>query len=157
MSCYRGQLVALATRHGKQRQVGPVFGEVLGAGLVVPRDVDTDRFGTFSGEVPRAGPALATARAKARLGMRTAGLRLALASAASYQVLPGFGCCGHEELLLFLDDMRGLEVVERHLPVAHRLADGPAARLLCMPACRGRERRRVGRSRSLPDLQSVTK
>lgn len=114
MTIYRGHVIALATRHGKQNQIGPPFADVLGAHLVVPPNLDTDRLGTFSGEVPRQGSAQETVRAKARLGMSVTGFPMGLASEASYDMLPGLGCSRHEEILVFIDDLRGLEVVERH-------------------------------------------
>lgn len=103
---YLGVAVAVGTRHLKQRQLAPAFTDVLGAQLVVPDDLDTDRFGTFSGEVARTTSAHDTAHLKARLGMCVTGLRCGVASEASY------GPAGHEEILLFLDDVRGIEVCE---------------------------------------------
>ena len=103
---YLGVAVAVGTRHLKQRELAPAFADVLGARLVVPDDLDTDRFGTFSGEVTRTASALETARSKARYGMCVAGLRHGVASEASY------GPAGHEEILVFVDDVRGIEVCE---------------------------------------------
>jgi len=74
--------------------------------LVVPENLDTDQFGTFSGEVARRTPAIDAARNKARLGMGATGLSHGLASEASY------GPTGHEEILIFIDDVRGMEVAE---------------------------------------------
>lgn len=104
--------MAVGTRHLKQRQLAPAFADVLGARLVVPDDLDTDLFGTFSGEVSRTASALETARRKAWLGMCVTGLRHGMASEASY------GPAGHEEILVFLDDVRGIEVYETHWEVA---------------------------------------
>ncbi len=42
-----------ATRHGKQHQAAGPFRELLDARVVAPDDLDTDRFGSFTGEVPR--------------------------------------------------------------------------------------------------------
>lgn len=39
--------------HGKHRQVAPAFTEILGASVIAPPGLDTDRFGTFTGEIPR--------------------------------------------------------------------------------------------------------
>ena len=113
-AAYAGRRIAVGTRHGKQDQLGPAFREVLGADLVVPPDLDTDRFGTFSGEIPRTMPAADAARAKARLAMSITGLPFGLASEASYGPLPGLGWPGHEEILLFCDDEHGFEILEGH-------------------------------------------
>ena len=107
---YRDCLIAVGTRHGKEKQFAPAFDAVLGARLMTPPDLDTDRFGTFSGEIPRSATPSDTARAKARLAMEVSGLPYGLASEASYGPLPGAGLQGHEELLVFVDDTRGIDV-----------------------------------------------
>lgn len=109
---YHRARIAVGTRHGKQDQLAPVFREVLDARLITPPELDTDRFGTFTGERPRPGAALDAARGKARLAMETTGLPLGLASEASYGPLGGHGWTGHEEILLFCDDTLGIEVLE---------------------------------------------
>ena len=113
-SPYRGRLISVGTMHGKQSQLAPPFRAVLGADLVTPPDLDTDQFGTFTGEVPRSIGALEAARAKARLAMDASGLPYGLASEASYGSLPPTGWCGHEEILFFRDDLLGIEVMEGH-------------------------------------------
>lgn len=110
--------IAVGTRHGKQDQFAPAFRDILRARLITPAELDTDRFGTFTGERPRPGDALEAARAKARLAMQATGLPLGLASEASYGPLGGplatGGWTGHEEILLFCDAERGIEVLEGH-------------------------------------------
>ena len=108
---YRDRLIAVGTRHGKQTQLAPAFHRVLGAVLFTP-SIDTDQFGTFTGEIPRTGTAIEAARAKATLAMRVSRLPRGLASEASYGPLPGSGIPGHEEILLFRDDLLGIEVLE---------------------------------------------
>ena len=148
-SPYRGCVIAVGTRHGKQHQWAPAFRDVLGAELLTPPDLDTDRLGTFTGETARKGPAVDAARAKTRLAMTIGDLSYGLASEASYGPLPG-GWPGHEEILLFCDDLRGIEVLEVHrtpsLPGVSRrvgafseippavLADLPDQALIVRPA-----------------------
>jgi hypothetical protein len=108
---YRGTTIAVGTRHGKQHQFALAFRSLLGAQLLTPPDLDTDRFGTFTGEVARRGAATEAARGKARLAMEITGLPYGLASEASYGVLPG-GWFGHEEIVMFCDEVLGIEVVE---------------------------------------------
>ena len=112
-SPYRGAVIAVGTRHGKQRQFAPAFRSILGAELLTPPDLDTDRFGTFTGEVARRFPATAAARAKARFAMQVTGLPHGLATEASYGALPG-GWFGHEEIVVFCDATLGIEVLEAH-------------------------------------------
>lgn len=111
-SPYFGRLIAVGTKHGKQAQLEPAFRNILGAVLRTPAGLDTDQFGTFTGETPRTGTAVEAARAKARLAMRVSGLACGVASEASYGPLTGSGVPGHEEILLFCDDLRGIEILE---------------------------------------------
>lgn len=63
----RGLTAALATRHGKELLVDRAL-RALGIELLVA-PVDTDRFGTFDGEIPRMLSPLDTAIAKARAAL----------------------------------------------------------------------------------------
>jgi len=111
-TAYAGKVVAFGTRHGKEQQLAPAFAAVLQAAVVTPPDLDTDQFGTFDGETSRTLSPVDAARAKARLAMAALATPYGVASEASYGPLPGIGVPGHEELLLFIDAERDLEVVE---------------------------------------------
>lgn len=89
VSPYRDQEIAVGTRHGKQHQFAVAFHQQLHASLVTPPDLDTDQFGTFTGEVQRTDCAVTAARAKSRLAMNVTGLPFGLASEASYGLLAG--------------------------------------------------------------------
>lgn len=103
--------VALGTMHGKEAAIAP---PLAGLGIAVVRaDLDTDRFGTFAGDVARAGDMRDAARAKARAAAEVTGLPVALASEGAYGPHPTvpflpFG----RELLLWLDTRSGREIVE---------------------------------------------
>ena len=112
MDVYRDATVAFGTRHGKQHQVADAFATILGAHVTAPDDLDTDQFGTFSGEVPRTGSPLDALLAKTSLAAQVTGLPLVLASEGSYGPLPGLPMVVHEEVLLFRDTERGIEVIE---------------------------------------------
>ena len=122
---YRGRVIVFGTLHGKERQVAPVFADILGAQVIAPPGLDTDQFGTFTGDIPRTLSPLDAARAKARLAITATGRPYALASEASYGPLPGIGWPGHHEVLLFLDDTRDLEIMQGHRSLA---IPGPALR-----------------------------
>jgi hypothetical protein len=55
---------ALATKHGKESIFSPAFAEI--GILVSVAVIDTDQFGTFSGEIERQGSPRETAERKAR-------------------------------------------------------------------------------------------
>jgi hypothetical protein len=106
------QRVAMATMHGKEQVLRPAFA-ALGLELVLPAGLDTDQFGTFTRDRPRAGTMLDAARAKAEAAMEATGLPAALASEGSYGPHPTvpFIAAGRE-MLLFVDREQGFEIVE---------------------------------------------
>lgn len=114
-SPYGGQRLCLATHHGKQRALALPFALGLGATLEVC-DCDTDSLGTFSGEVQRLDDALSTCQRKARMGLEQSGLRLGLASEASFGPHPAVPLLAvGQELLVFVDLDRELTLVEQRL------------------------------------------
>jgi len=91
--------------------VAPSFADELGAHVVAPAGIDTDQFGTFTGEVTRTLAPLAAATAKARLAIQVTGVPYGLASEASYDTWFGM-LAMHEEILMFVDDILGIQAVE---------------------------------------------
>ena len=110
-SAYAGRTVVFATMHGKETLAAPAFADRLDAAVIAPDHFDTDRLGTFDGDIPRTLRPLMAATVKARLGMQIAGLPYGLASEGSFSS----SLIGVEttEILVFLDAERGLEIVEQ--------------------------------------------
>lgn len=128
---YDGQRAALATCHGKDAAIAAPFAMRAGLRIEVPPGLDTDRLGTFTGEVPRPGTMRETARLKAAMGMERLGLPLGIASEGSFGPHPDipFLAAGFE-VLLFVDRTRGIEVAEEQVSEATNYAAldlGPAA------------------------------
>lgn len=113
---YLGRKAALATKHRKEQVLGEPLQHAVGLALYVPDGLDTDLLGTFSGEVQRHGTPREVALSKARLGMSAAGMTLGLASEGSFGPDPRllFVPADHE-LLAFVDDDLGIEIVEQVL------------------------------------------
>lgn len=113
---YQGREAALATKHLKERVFGEPLRKAIGLSLHVPSGLDTDLLGTFSGEVERHGTPREVVLRKARLGMNAAGMTLGLASEGSFGPDPRllFIPADHE-LLAFIDDDMGIEIVEQIL------------------------------------------
>ncbi len=82
-SAYVGREICLTTRHGKEMALALPFSLGLGASLSLS-PCNTDQLGTFSGEVERLDDAINTCRRKALMGLEQSGLRLGLASEASF-------------------------------------------------------------------------
>jgi hypothetical protein len=112
-SPYLDACVALLTQHGKERALGPVLADGVGARLEVVRDFDTDTLGTFTRDVPRAGSQLEAARRKAEIAIERSGVEIGLGSEGAF--VPGpFGLGAWDiELVVLVDRVRGIEVVGR--------------------------------------------
>ena len=114
--------VALGTMHGKEAVIALPLHK-LGIALEMPVNFDTDRFGTFSGEIARTGSMRDAARAKALAATNATGLRYGIASEGSYgphRQMP-FIVAGIE-ILLWKDTDSGVEIVEQLVdehPVFH--------------------------------------
>lgn len=110
-SPYLDRRVVFATMHGKEKAAREPFERELGAEVVAAVGLDTDQFGTFSRDIERTLTPRLAARAKARLSLKLSGEHFALASEGSYS--SSFGpVVVHNELLLFVDDERGFELIE---------------------------------------------
>ena len=102
----------MATKHDKGKLVTQPFKEILGM-QVQEVVVDTDVFGTFSGEVERVGTPLETAIKKAQLGIKNTGNPFAIASEGSIGPDPFFGFINANiETMVFVDDELGIQVHE---------------------------------------------
>jgi hypothetical protein len=111
VSGWQGRTVGLLTRHDKARMIAPAL-STLGLSLVATDAFDTDRLGTFSGEVERTMTPLECARRKAQLACELTGLDLGLGSEGSFGggPVPGLVNWDHELLVLW-DRTRAREIV----------------------------------------------
>lgn len=111
-SGYRNQRVALLTQHGKESVIAPVLAELLGCRVEKVDGFDTDLLGTFTRDIAREGSQLDAARKKARIGMELSGLAIGIASEGAFGPDPlAFMLPGNRELLIWIDDRLGIEVV----------------------------------------------
>ena len=111
-SSYSGVELVLLTRHGKERVISPILESVLGCRVRHESGYDTDRLGTFTGEISRSGTQLEAARKKARIGMELTGLPRGLASEGAFGPDPFTGLFSwNVELIVFIDAERDLELV----------------------------------------------
>jgi len=113
-SLYRGQRIALATIHKKELYLNPACEKILGTSLFTCGEkINTDLFGTFSGEVERKGTQKETVLQKCYLGMEISGSALGLANEGSFGPHPFIpfvpSAC---ETLVFVDKNRQLTIFE---------------------------------------------
>ena len=118
MSSYdlRGRKVVIATMHKKEQVIAPMLERELGLEPISLTDFDTDKFGTFSGEIERTKDPLETARMKCRAAGEHYGCSLAVASEGSFGPHPSmFFAPADDEFILLLDLEHGLEFKARVL------------------------------------------
>ena len=118
---FHGRRISLLTQHGKEQLLAPLFAERLGAHLELATGIDTDSFGTFSREVPRAGTQLEAARRKARAGMALLGVDCGVASEGAFGASHGGWLPSNVELVVLIDERRQLELVGRAEGAPHHL------------------------------------
>jgi len=101
--------------HQKEKVMGPILEKELGVNVVVPENFDTDRFGTFTKEVARAGNQLEAARSKALAAMKLLKCDLGVASEGSFGTHPSMPFIqSNLEIVLLLDLKNGLEIIGHH-------------------------------------------
>jgi hypothetical protein len=109
---FRGRTLMIASMHRKEKAIIPVLKKVLGIIPFVPSDLDTDAFGTFSGEIPRNLDPVQTLKAKCQAALALHPHDLVIASEGSFGPHPDFPFIPvGEEWLLFLDQKLGLELL----------------------------------------------
>jgi len=110
----RRSLLLLASRHGKERAMARPFRLGLGLELVVADQIDTDDFGTFTGERPRPADAATTCRLKAEAALDATGASLGVASEGSFGPHPAIPFLPLAiEWMTFVDRRRDLLISER--------------------------------------------
>ncbi len=112
---FKGRKLLVATKHEKERVIAPAL-KSLGVEVVVPRDFDTDRFGTFSGEIERNTDPVEAARKKCLLACKQYNCTLAVASEGSFGPHPGmFFVPADDEILVLVDLENNIEIKSREL------------------------------------------
>lgn len=109
---YAGRRAAIATMHKKERVLAPFLTRWLGLEVERPEGVDTDAFGTFSGEIARAGDMIDAARAKARLAIERGAAGIGIGSEGAFGPHPHipFVASGIE-LIVLVDAQEDHEIV----------------------------------------------
>lgn len=108
---FENRKIAIATMHKKEAVIAPIIKKELGVKVIVPKDFDTDRFGTFTRDIKRKGSQLEVARKKAEAAMSITGLDLAIASEGTFGAHPSVPFLqSNLELILLIDKKNNLEI-----------------------------------------------
>lgn len=84
MSLFQGRTIVIATMHGKESVIAPLLEKYLGVNPVLIENFNTDKYGTFSGEIKRYGSQLEAVKKKALVAMELAQTDLVIASEGSF-------------------------------------------------------------------------
>lgn len=116
MKFFNGRNLIIATKHQKEKVIMPLVKANLLVDVFVPSDYDTDKFGTFSGEISRTTNALEAVRKKCLDAMNQYGYDLGIASEGSFGPHPSlFFAQADDELIILIDKKNHLEIVAREL------------------------------------------
>lgn len=116
MQLFTGRKVVLASMHGKEAVIAPLLKKELGIQLILNEKLNTDRFGTFSGEIERTLSPMETLRQKCLEGMKLAKCELGIATEGSFGAHPFLlGLSAHEEIILLIDQKNELEFMAKCL------------------------------------------
>lgn len=109
---WKKRIAMLASMHGKEEVIAPIFKEKLDINVYPAKSFNTDRYGTFTKEIKRDGTQLEAARNKARgLNIET-GADLVIASEGSFAPHPYFPFVQNNlEIVLLADFKNQIEVV----------------------------------------------
>jgi len=113
---FQGRKLVIATKHAKEKVIGPLLERELGVFCFVSENFDTDSLGTFTGEVERKLDPIATARQKCLTAMELNKVDLGIASEGSFGPHPKlFFVNADDEFLIFIDTKNNLEVIVREV------------------------------------------
>ncbi|MCS7019429.1 MAG: hypothetical protein RMJ87_08840 [Cytophagales bacterium] len=107
---FKNRIAALATMHAKEQIIAPILAEQLGMQVQVAA-VNTDLFGTFTGEIERQGTQRHAARLKCEAAIRQTGYPIGLASEGSFGPHPTVPfVAANCEMVMLVDTQLGIEV-----------------------------------------------
>jgi hypothetical protein len=116
---FKGRNLLIATKHHKEKIIAPILERELDVNCFVSEHFDTDKLGTFSGEVERTQDPVATAREKCLLSLKANDCDLGIASEGSFGPHPTlFFVPANEEFLILIDLKNNFEVVTREISTA---------------------------------------
>jgi hypothetical protein len=109
---FSDRLAILATMHQKEQVIAPLLEPELGIKIIVPQNLNTDIFGTFTREIKRPGTQIEVARLKAEKALEMTGENLAIASEGSFAPHPLVPYIySNREVVILLDKIHNIEII----------------------------------------------
>ena len=110
-SLFKNREGILATMHKKEEVISPILEKELGIKIIIPEEFNSDRYGTFTGDIERMGNQFEAARHKAIGAMDLCGKTLAFASEGSFGPHPFMPFVPfNREIVLLVDKENDLEI-----------------------------------------------
>ena len=138
-SLFKDRVLVIATMHGKEMVIAPMFQAEYGVSCLVLENFDSDQFGTFSGEIERSQSPIDTLKAKCNLGHELSGYDLVIATEGSFGSHPDLPfCTAHDELILLMDYKYNVSFSTRILTTETNFQGkkiGSQKELLCFCEC----------------------
>ncbi len=107
---FKNRDIVIATKHKKEEVIAPLLKKELALKPFVPKEFDTDFFGTFSGEIERKADALETARLKCLKAMELTGCDLGISNEGSFGTHPQIWFTQADyEIVMLIDKKNGFE------------------------------------------------
>lgn len=113
---FKGRKLLIATKHEKEKVIAPILERELGVKCFIADGFDTDKLGTFSGEIERKDDPITTARNKCLIAMELANCDLVISSEGSFGPHPTiYFVPADDEFLILIDKKNNLEIIAREL------------------------------------------
>jgi hypothetical protein len=113
---FNNRTIVIATMHQKEQVLAPLLKEAFNITAILPKYLDTDILGTFSGEIDRKGTPMEVAKRKCLLAMEETGCDLAIASEGSFGAHPTIPfIAGDDEMVFLMDQKNGVEIFAREI------------------------------------------
>ncbi len=118
-SYFRGRKLVIATMHGKEQVLAPILEKALGVDIVLAPQLNTDAFGTFTGETPRVLSPEDAAVEKCMTAMALTQCDLAVANEGSFGPHPLIGfVASDEEWIVLIDRKNDFRISAREISTA---------------------------------------
>lgn len=113
---FSGRSLIIATMHSKENVIAPILEKELGVICKTVENLNTDTFGTFTGEIQRKNSPLFTVKAKALAALKNTNETLVVASEGSFGPHPASPfLSANEEIVVIIDTLNDLEIYGSYL------------------------------------------